>query len=361
LNANLRLVRFAGAIVAAVFATLVLSAMSSCSKSSGATGDVMAKVNGTKITRSDVERFYKDQIAGQPQQPSEEQADILRLNVLRELIDNEIIRQRAEKLNLLATDDEVQTKLNEIKQPYTQEEFDKKLKEQGRTLDQLKEDIRRGLTGEKVLNKEITSKIEVKDTDISAYYNSHKADFNSVEPTYHIGQIVVTTQPGPVRNRRNSKAQNDAEAKRKIQMIANRLDSGDDFATVAMDWSEDTETSASGGDLGITPESGLKQTDPATRDALLKLKPGQYSPPITVVDPRTKQVFMYRIVKLLGKEPAGQRDLQDPRVQQFIRDTLRERREQLLKAAYYDVIRDQAKVENYYAEDVLKKTASAGK
>jgi peptidyl-prolyl cis-trans isomerase SurA len=361
LNLNLRLVRFAGAILAAVLATTALSVMSSCSGTNAATGDVMAKVNSTKILRSDVERFYKDQVAGQPQQPSEEQADMVRLNVLRELIDNEIIRQRAEKLGLLATDDEVQTKLNELKAPYTQEEFDKKLKDQGRTVDQLKEDIRRSLTGDKVINKEITSKIEIKDGDISAYYNAHKADFNSVEPTYHIGQIVVTAQPGQVRNRRNSKAQNDADAKRKIQMIANRLDSGDDFGNVAMDWSEDVETSASGGDLGITPESGLKQTDPATREAVLKLKPGQYSQPIAVAPPGSKQVFMYRIVKLLGKEPAGQRDLQDPRVKQFIRDTLRERREQLLKSAYYDMVRDQARVENYYAEDVLKKAGMPAK
>jgi peptidyl-prolyl cis-trans isomerase SurA len=361
LNGNARLIRFAAAIVAAIIATAGLSAMSSCSRSSGATVDVMAKVNSTKIMRSDVERFYKDQLASAQQQPSEEQAAALRLNVLRELIDNEIIRQRAERLGLVASDDEVQTKLNEVKAPYTQEEFDRKLKEQGRTLNELKEDIRRGLTAEKVLNKEVTSKIEVKDSDITAYYNAHKADFNSVEPTYHIAQIVVTTQPGQVRNRRNSKAQNDIDAKRKIQMIENRLDSGDDFATVAMDWSEDSETAATGGDLGMTPESGLKQTDAATREAVLKLKPGQYSPAIPVVPPGSKQAFMYRIVKLLGKEPAGQRDLNDPRVQQFIRDTLRERREQLLKAAYYDVIRDEAKVENYYAEDVLKKTGTETK
>jgi peptidyl-prolyl cis-trans isomerase SurA len=161
-----------------------------------------------------------------------------------------------------------------------------------------------------------------------------------------------------VRNRRNSKAADDAEAKRKIQMIANRLDSGEDFATVAMDWSEDPDTAMTGGDLGITPESGLKQTDAATRDAVLKLKPGQYSGVIPMIPPGTRQVIGYRIVKLIAKEPAGQRDLKDPRVQQFIRDNLRERREQLLKSAYYDVLRDQAKVENYYAEDVLKKSGT---
>ena len=85
-----------------------------------------------------------------------------------------------------------------------------------------------------------------------------------------------------------------------------------------------------------------------------KLKSGQYSPIITITNPQTKQVFGYRIVKLVAKEPAGQRELADPRVQQAIREQLRDRREQLLKAAYYEVIRDQAKVQNYYAEQVLK-------
>jgi peptidyl-prolyl cis-trans isomerase SurA len=61
----------------------------------------------------------------------------------------------------------------------------------------------------------------------------------------------------------------------------------------------------------------------------------------------------FRIVKLVSKEPAGQRDLSDPRVQQAIRSQLHDRREQLLKAAYYEVLRDSAKVENYYAKKVL--------
>ena len=49
--------------------------------------------------------------------------------------------------------------------------------------------------------------------------------------------------------------------------------------------------------------------------------------------------------------------LSDPRVQQAIREQLRDRREQLLKSAYYEVLRDHAKVENYYAQDVLNKAA----
>ena len=330
--------------------------------SSQNTPDVMAKVNGHKITKAEVDKYYDNQTAGSPQQPGEEQGTSLRLGILRELIDNEILMQRAEKLGLLATNEEVDQKLNEIKQPYTQEEFDKRLKERKITLDDFKRDLRRSITVEKVMNKEITSKINITDGDISGYYNAHKAEFNLIEPQYHLAHIMVTPLPNPqVHNLKNDKAQNDADARKKIQMILNRLDSGEDFGTVAMNYSEDPESAGNGGDLGLMPQSSLAQTDPATRDAVSKLKPGQYSPVVTVVDPATKHLVGYRIVKLVAKEPAGQRELQDPRVQQFIRDQLRDRREQLLKAAYFEVMHDEAKVDNYYAEQVLKTSATQTK
>jgi peptidyl-prolyl cis-trans isomerase SurA len=314
-------------------------------------------VNGHKILRSEVDKYYANQTANSPQQPTDEQATSLKLGILKELIDNEILMQRAEKLGLLATNEEVDQKLNEIKAPYTQEEFNKRLQERKLTLDDFKRDLRRSITIDKVLNKEITSKIAISDSDITNYYNAHKAEFNLVEPQYHLAHIFVSTQPNAqVRNLKNDKAQNEAEARKKIQMIMNRLDSGEDFATVAMNYSEDPESAGNGGDLGFTPQSALTKTDPATRDAVTKLKPGQYSGVITITNPDTHQVFGFRIVRLIAKEPAGQRELNDPRVQQAIRDQLRDRREQLLKAAYYDVVRDQAKVENYYAEQILKNT-----
>jgi peptidyl-prolyl cis-trans isomerase SurA len=322
--------------------------------------DVAATVDGRKIYRADVEKYYENQTAGSQQQPVGEQATSLRLSILRELVDNEILMRRAEKLGLLATDDEVERKLNEIKSPYTKEEFDARMKAKKLTLDDFKRDLRRSLTVDKVLNKEVTSKINVSDQDISNYYNAHKSEFNLVEPQYHLAQIFVTTTANPqVHNLKNDKAQNEPDARKKIQMIVNRLDSGDDFGTLAMNYSEDTETSGNGGDLGFTPESSLKNTDPVTRDAVTKLKPGQYSTVITVVNPMTKQLVGFRIVKLIAKESAGQRELSDPRVQEAIRSQLRDRREQLLKAAYYEVLRDQAKVENYYAQRVLEGNGAA--
>ena len=343
----------------AVFAVYFMAGCQS--KQGGA--DVMASVDGRKILRTDVEKYYLNQTAGsdQPQSPVGEQATSLRLSILRELIDNEIVMRRAEKLGLLATDEEVDREVNKVKAPYTQEQFDQKLKDKKITLDDFRRDLRRSLTVDKVLNKEVTSKINITDQDVSDYYNAHKGEFNLIEPQYHLAQIYVSPLPNPqVHNLKNDKAQNEADARKKIQMLSNRLDSGDDFATLAMNYSEDSETSANGGDLGFTPESALQRTDPTTREVVMKLKPGQYSPVITVADPVSKRIVGFRVVRLVAKEPAGQREYSDPRVQQAIRSQLRDRREQLLKAAYYEVLRDGAKVDNYYADEILK-NAGTGK
>ncbi len=344
--------RSVGAATAAILAVLAALSLAACNKGTGGS-DVMASVNGHKITRPEVEKYYKNQLTGAPQQPSAEQADNLRLSILRELINNEILMQRAEKLGLLATDEEVDSKVNEAKAPYTQEQFDARLKERGITMDDFRRDLRRSITIDKVINKEITSKINVTDGDIAAYYNQHKAEFNLIEPQYHLAQILVTPAPNPqVKNLQ--KAQNDAEAKKKIQQLLNRLDSGEDFASVAMNYSEQPEISPNGGDLGFIPESSLKG-DKIAYDAVAKLKPGQYTGVLPILDPSAHQVLGYRIVKLIAREAAGQRELQDPRVQQAIREQLRDAREQLLKAAYYESVRDKASVENYFADEILKR------
>jgi peptidyl-prolyl cis-trans isomerase SurA len=347
LRKNWLLIQLAASLSAAV----LLTALTACNSQAG--GDVMATVDGQKIFRTDVEKYYENNVASAQQAPGGEQATALRLNILHQMIDDQILMRRAEKLGLLATDEEVDRKYNEIKSPFTQEEFDKRLKDKKITLADFKRDIRRSITVEKVMNKEVSSKINVTDQDITDYYTAHKGEFNLIEPTYHLAQIMVTSTPNPQAHNQNDKAQNEAEARKKVQMVANRLDSGDDFATLAMKYSEDPETSGNGGDLGTVQESGLKGTDPATRDAVMKLKPGQYSSIISVTNPANKQAVGFRIVKLVSKEPAGQRELADPRVQQAIRSQLHDRREQLLKAAYYEVLRDSAKVENYYAKTVL--------
>jgi peptidyl-prolyl cis-trans isomerase SurA len=311
-----------------------------CKKSFGP--DVVATVNGQPIQRSEVEKDYRDNLGNNKEQPTKEQADATRLGILKQLID-----------------DEIDARLAEMKAPYTQEEFDKRLQASSMSLDDLRRQIRRYLTSEKLMNKEVTSRINITDADISSFYNANKAQFNFIEPKYNIADIIVTSQPTPMQqggNLQNSKASNDVEARRKIEMIHNRLESGEDFATVANNYSEDTSDANNGGNMGFIPESSLR-SQAAVFAAISRLQAGQMTDVLPLVPPGARAPAGYAIYKLIEKEPAGQRELNDPRVQQEIRQQLRDSRSQLLRAAYYEIMRNQAHVENHLAEQIFKNGA----
>jgi len=335
---------------------MALILVAGCNRTHGA--DVVATVNGRAIQRAEMERMYTAQLGqAQDQTPTPEQADALRLNVVRELIDEEIVGQRAAKMNLTATTEEVDAKLTEFKAHYTEDQFQQQLKVSGRTLDDVKHDLRRSLTIDKLLNKEINSKVTVSDADIANYFGQHKAEFNMIDTQYHLAEIRVTSvpsaQPG---NLQGSKATTDAEAKKKIATLKNRLDSGEDFGAIAMNFSEDPSTASSGGDMGFVQEGQLK-ADPLVGAAILKLKPGQMTEIFPLIDAQSKKPVGYTIYKLLEREASGQRDITDPAVQQHIRDLLHDGRAQLLKSAYFEMLRDQAKVENFFAEEIFKNNA----
>jgi peptidyl-prolyl cis-trans isomerase SurA len=260
-------------------------------------------------------------------------------------------------VNLTATQEDVDAELAKMKAPYTEEQFNQKLEANHTTLDGLKRDLRRSLTQTKVFNKEINSKVTVSDSDVTNFYNQHKAEFNLIEPRYHIAEIRVTDVPAqqPV-NLQNSKATSDAEAKKKIQALKNRLDSGEDFGTLAINYSENPETSSNSGDMGFHYESEMRG-DPTVFAAITKLKAGEITDILPLLDGQTKKPAGYAVYKLISREPAGQRDLNDPAVQQAIRQQLRDGRSQLLKAAYLETLNDQAKVENFFAEEILKNDA----
>jgi parvulin-like peptidyl-prolyl isomerase len=318
--------------------------------------DVVATVNGHPIDQATLERYYHSSMGNSPQPPSPVQSQIARLEILRQLIENEIQQQRAAKLNLVATDEEVDAKLAEVKAPYTQEEFSRQLKAKNMTLDDLKQQIRRGLTTEKLMNREINSKINISDADITAYYNANKSLFNVVQPEFHLAEIVISAEPSPQPgNMQGVKGNTEAEAKKKIEILHTRLESGDDFGALASQFSEQTNNASSGGDMGALPESQLRQ-DNAVFTAISALKPGQFTNVMPVYDQNHK-VDGYAIYKLLDKEAAGQYEINDPRVQQTIRGQLRQSRAQLLRNAYDEMLRNQAHVENYYAEEIFRKGA----
>jgi peptidyl-prolyl cis-trans isomerase SurA len=323
----------------------------SCKKEAAPGPGVWAAVDGKDIMSEEVEKNFRSRVNADGPTPSQEEALSLKLNIIDELINSEILLERANKMNLVATDAEVEDKFTESKSPYTEDEFQRKLKESGLTVDDLKGNIRRQISIQKLLNREVVAKISITDTNVSDFYTHNQAQFNITEPQYHIAQIVVTPRPDPtVHNRKNDKAANEAEAGRKAAMLERKLSSGTDFAQLAMDYSEDTSAST-GGDLGFVPESALNRSDPALKKAVLSMKLGEVTQPIPTGGG-------YRILKMIAKEAAGQRQLSDPQVQQGIRDALRNREEQLLRSAYLAEARDEAHVTNFLARQILE---SSGK
>jgi peptidyl-prolyl cis-trans isomerase SurA len=328
-------------ITACAVCTIVLAGCSHAVSS-----DVAATVNGRPITYGDLDRAIAEQFPNAPLKANSDETIQLRLNVLRALIDDEILVQRAAREGLLATDNDVEAKLGEFKAPYTKEQFQKWLADRKLTLDEFKAQIRKQLSIQKLFNKEIGSRISISDSDVRAFYAKNKASFNVPENRIHLAQILVTSTPDAnITNLKNDKAQNDDQARRKIQMIDMRLRQGEDFAMLAQNYSEDA-SAPNGGDLGFVAESALNNANPELRKMILDMAPGQISPVIHTPEG-------YRIIKVIAKQPAGQRELSDPRVWEEIRQGLFQAKEQLLRSAFYEVARSQAKVINYYAASVL--------
>ena len=309
--------------------------------------DVAASVDGRPVSFTELDRAMATQFPNASAKVTADQTTQLRLEALRALIDNEILLQRAEKAGLLASDADVDSRFNELKAPYTQEDFQKHLQQLRMTAPDLKAQIRRELSVEKLFAKEIGSHITISDAEVSAFYAANRANFNLAENKIRLAQIMVTPAPDPnVGNLKSSKAQNDQEARNKIQMIEMRVRQGEDFASLAQNYSED-QWAANGGDIGFIPESTLDKANPELRKLVLSMTPGQVSQVIHTSEG-------YRLIKLISREMAGQRQLSDPRVQEEIRQELFQGKQQMLRSAFYEVARSEAKIVNYYAKSVLE-------
>lgn len=345
-------IRLGSIVPLAVFAALI-PMIAGCHGSPSA--DVVATVNGKEISRADLDRLYKASLADAPQKPSPVEEKMRRLQALRTLINDEILQQRAAKLNLTATDEDVNARLTEIKAPWTEDQFNNLLKQQNLTLDEYKKNLRRQLTTQKLLNKEIESRINITDAEIAAYYAANKSEWDFVEPEYHLSQIVVSVGAVPQGEGQPVHVTSEADARKKIEAAHNKLESGDDFASVAANFSEDPNTVPNGGDMGFVSESSL-HSHPEAYDAIMKLKPDQFTDIIPVYDNTSPghKLSYFAIFKLSGREPAGQRELNDPRVHQAIHGILHDQQKQLLQNGYLEMLQDEAKVRNYYAEEILK-------
>lgn len=330
----------------------VASLLPSCARKAPSDREVWADVDGTPIFRDEVEKHYRGRLTPGSDAGSEEQALGLKLNVLDELINNQILLAHAAHSQIAVSEAEVDTKVAQIESPYSKEEFQGKLSNQGLDLNDFRQQVRETLIIQKLINKEIASRVTATDAEIAAYYERNRTTFDVPETHYHLAQIAVTPQAEPqLRNLKNDDARGPAAARRKIEKLYSELRSGADFATLAQEYSEDARTAPGGGDMGFVPASSLRANGPLLR-ALSSLRVGEISPIIQGPDG-------YHIIKLLGREEPGQHPVSDPQVQNSIRQTLMSEKEELLKAAYIEDLRNHAKVMNYLAEKIVAGTGTA--
>jgi parvulin-like peptidyl-prolyl isomerase len=313
---------------------------------------VAATVNGKPIMVSEVEKQISEQSGGKQSQMTQLALAQARVQVLDGLIQKEVLYQRAEKENLLPTDDEVSQYLTAKKQEggMTEEEFQKQLKQQNQTEQSFREDARKGLAIQKLQNK-YTASVNISDREVEEYYTANKQQF-VIGRGVELADIVVD----PRDNGLQDDAKSEAEAKIKIDNIYQSLKTGD-FAEIARAKSED-QSNVRGGDIGFATEDALKQSGfpQSLIDQLFgpSMQVGSYTQPVQFSG-------RWYIFKLKRKQlEAENRTLESSGVRQEITEALRSQRQQLLNAVMLEISLYEAKIVNNLAANMLSNPNNLG-
>jgi peptidyl-prolyl cis-trans isomerase C len=250
----------------------------------------VAIVNGTPIVQADLDRGMEGVIqrrarSGAPM--DEAQLKTIRMDVLNNLINRELLNQESKKQKIAVTDDQVNDKLSKIKQRFKgDDEFKEMLAKMKMTEAQIKTQLKEDLAIQSLIDKQVVDKITVTEQDAQAYYDTHPEAFKQPEQI-KASHILVKVDP------KDDPAKKD-EARKKIDTVQEKLKSGSDFATLAKEES-DCPSKEKGGDLGYF---GKGQMVKPFEDAALALAPGETS---GVVETQ----FGYHIIKLTDKKPEG--------------------------------------------------------
>jgi len=119
----------------------------------------------------------------------------------------------------MPVDEEIDAKLNELKAPYTKEEFDKRLKDKNPYRRRSEEGAATQRDGAEGAEQRDQLQDHISDKDISDYLQRAQAEFNLIEPQYHLARILVTNQPNPKRSQ--PEEQQGARAKPKPRRRSN--------------------------------------------------------------------------------------------------------------------------------------------
>jgi peptidyl-prolyl cis-trans isomerase C len=248
-----------------------------------------AIVNGKAITMSDyqagIDQLHR-QISMTGRQPDEKEMQALKLRILDNLIDRELLKQEADKRGIKADDAEVNAQLDAVKKGTTPENFANSLKQMNMTEPALKAYFASQLAVKKLLDKDLASKIVVTPEEVKAFYDSNPDAFKTPEMV-RASHILVKVD-------KTASAEEKAKALEMIKAIQKRIQSGEDFAKVAKEVS-DCPSKDNGGDLNFFQKG---QMVPPFENAAFSMKPGQTS---DIVETE----FGYHIIRLTDKKEAG--------------------------------------------------------
>lgn len=310
--------------------------------------DVAARVNGVDISMERLDSEFARAVAGADSVPGPEQSQELKLQLLSDMIGNEVLLQLAAESGLTATDAEVDVQFTEFRNQYTEERFQELLDQQGATIDDVRQDMRDSLTIEKLINKEITSKITVSEAEIREFYSANVDSFNLPEG-FHVAHILVTPERDlTITNSTGDDAQTSEEAATKAQRLLRDIRGGLDFAVVARQYSEDPTTAPSGGDLGFQSLETLAGVAQPLADAVAQMRVGETYPQVVATQ------FGYHLLKLIDQDPGGQKDLSDPQVEAQVRQMIFNQRDQILRSAFFETVRNDSDVQNFFARRILE-------
>jgi len=178
-------------------------------------------------------------------------------NLLRDLIDQALMVQKAKDLDISVETDVVK-KLDEIRKQSnldTLEDLQKEVEKQGMLWEDFKDQIRRNLLMREVIGHEVGSRIMLSREEARKYYEDHKKEFES-PGMLHLAEILVSTE----------KYKPD-EAKKRVDDALSELKAGARFADVAKKYS-DGQATDQGGDIGFMKTGTVAPSIAATIDKL---------------------------------------------------------------------------------------------
>ena len=319
--------------------------------------NIAATVNGHNIMLSEVERVVSQQAGGNTSSLNQLQMAQARLQVLSNLIQREVLFQRAEREKVLTTEAQIDGAIAAQKQNsgMTSEDFDKSLKAQNMSMETLREEARKDLAISALQDK-YSGKIDISDREVEEFYNNNRDRFKN-ERGVALAMIVVDPADNSSTGITDD-AKNDADAKLKIDNIYQQLQGKADFATVARAKSEDINTLVRGGDIGFLTEPELRNNN-FSQELISSffgpMQVGDYTQPTRFNSGK------WYIFKLAERRLAAENlTLESPGVRQQIAQGLTNQRKELLKAALVETALNDAKIVNNLATNMLNNPSNLG-